>query len=184
MKYGPEYFIDKTGCTVELRNAETEDAEALIRYLKTTTAETPFLIREPEEVTLTLEQECAFIRNNIEAERELLLTALVDGEHVGNCSLMSIGNYHRYHHRCEVAIALYKEYWGRGIGRHMLERVLSIAKANGYEQAELEVIADNGAAIALYESLGFREYGRFPRNMKYKDGTYADALWMMKDLRD
>ena len=64
----------------------------------------------------------------------------------------------------------------------MLETVLQAARELGYEQAELEVIADNEKAIALYEKLGFVKYGRFPDNMKYADGRYADAYWMMKKL--
>lgn len=57
-----------------------------------------------------------------------------------------------------------------------------MAKNLGYEQAELEVIADNKTAIALYEKLGFKIYGTFPDNMKFKNGNYADAYWMMKKL--
>ena len=38
-----------------LRNPEESDAERLLSYLKTTSMETPYLIREPEEITLTLE---------------------------------------------------------------------------------------------------------------------------------
>ncbi len=53
-----------------------------------------------------------------------------------------------------------------------------------YEQAELEVIVDNEKAVQLYQKLGFRTYGTFPDNMKYSDGTYADAVWMMKKLGD
>ena len=64
----------------------------------------------------------------------------------------------------------------------MLETVLDIAEKTGYEQAELEVIADNKSAIALYEKLGFKIYGTFPDNMKYPDGSYVDAYWMMKKL--
>ena len=64
----------------------------------------------------------------------------------------------------------------------MLETVLEEAKKLGYEQAELEVIADNERAIALYEKLGFRKYGTFPNNLKYQDGSYADGYWMMKKL--
>jgi ribosomal protein S18 acetylase RimI-like enzyme len=64
----------------------------------------------------------------------------------------------------------------------MLETILEVARKLGYEQAELEVIAGNDQAIALYEKLGFRKYGTFPDNMKYKDGSYADAYWMMKKL--
>ena len=51
-----------------------------------------------------------------------------------------------------------------------------------YEQAELEVIRNNANAIKLYKQLGFNEYGVFPDNMKYANGTYADAVWMMKKL--
>ena len=111
-----------------------------------------------------------------------MLIAVVDGRHIGNCSLMSLGSYRRYRHRCSIAIALYREYCGLGIGTAMLEILLDIAKKTGYEQAELEVIADNEAAVALYEKLGFRKYGTFPNNMKYDDGSCADAFWMMKRL--
>lgn len=64
----------------------------------------------------------------------------------------------------------------------MLETVLDIAEKVGYEQAELEVIADNKPAIALYEKLGFKIYGTFPDNMKYEDDSYVAAYWMMKKL--
>ena len=87
MKFQSMQFKDKLGREVVLRNAEAEDAAALIEYLKTTTAETPYLIREPEEVTITLEQEKKFIASKIEEERELLLIATIDGKHIGNWDL-------------------------------------------------------------------------------------------------
>ncbi len=43
---------DKLGRTVVLRNARPEDSADLIKYLKTTSAETPYLIREPDEITI------------------------------------------------------------------------------------------------------------------------------------
>lgn len=182
MIFEPLRVMDKTGNEVILRNAKACDAESLIKYLKITTSETPYLIREPDEVTLSLEQEQNFIQRIMDSDRELMLVALINGKHIGNCSLMSVGEYKRYFHRCNVAIALYQEYCGRGIGKMMLKSVLGIAKEVGYEQAELEVIADNKNAIALYENLGFEKYGHFPNNMKYENGKYADAYWMMKKL--
>lgn len=182
MKFNPIEIKDKLGRAVILRNAEVSDAEALIKYLKVTTSETTYLIREPEEVTITLEQEKKFIENKISDERELMLVATLEGKHIGNCSLMGIAPYKRYAHRCEVAIALYQEYCGCGIGKIMMETILEVAKSMGYEQAELEVISDNKSAIELYKKLGFEKYGSFPNNMKYSDGTYADADWMMKKL--
>lgn len=173
---------DKKDREIILRSAEENDAEKLIDYLKITAAQTPFLIREPDEITLSIKQEQDFIRTKKDSENELLLIAEIGGRHIGNCSLMSIGGYKRYRHRCDIAIALYKEYCGLGIGKAMLETVLDIAEKAGYEQAELEVIADNKPAIALYEKLGFKIYGTFPDNMKYEDGSYVDAYWMMKKL--
>lgn len=181
--YFPAKIIkDKKDREIILRNAEEDDAEKLIDYMKITAAETPFLIREPDEITLSIEQERDFIKTKKESENELLLLAEIGGKHIGNCSLMNIGGYKRYRHRCDIAIALYKEYCGLGIGKAMLEIILDIAEKIGYEQAELEVIASNRSAIALYEKLGFKIYGTFPNNMKYGEGSYADAYWMMKKL--
>ena len=45
MIFHPVEMTDKSGNTILLRNAEETDAEELIRYLKTTSAETRFLVR-------------------------------------------------------------------------------------------------------------------------------------------
>ena len=180
MVFEEKSMKDKLGRSVVFRNARPEDAEDLIQYLKITSAETPYLVREPEEITITKTKEEQFIRDKIDAERELMLVAFMDGKHIGNCSLMSIAPYKRYSHRCDIAIALYKEYCGFGIGKAMLQIVLDLAKKVGYEQAELEVMTENKDAIHLYEKLGFEKHGTFPENMKFADGSYMDAYWMMK----
>ena len=61
MQFQPIQVKDKLGRTVILRSAEPADAEDLIRYLKVTAAETRFLAKEPEEITLTQEAEVAFL---------------------------------------------------------------------------------------------------------------------------
>ena len=140
MIYEPREITCRDGRSCILRSAAVTDANDLIRYLKVTAGETPFLIREPDEISLTPEQEEHFIEGIVKEPRELMLIGTVAGEHVGNCSLMSLGNYERYAHRCSVAIALYQKYCGLGIGREMLKTVLTVAKQCGYEQAELEVV--------------------------------------------
>ncbi|MBE5960322.1 MAG: GNAT family N-acetyltransferase [Lachnospiraceae bacterium] len=172
----------KDGRSAVLRNIRMEDAADLITYLKVTAAETPFLIREPEEIRITPEREQAFIQSKIDAKRELGLIARVDGRHAGNCSLMSLGPFGRYAHRCSIAIALYQEFCGLGLGEAMLQTILDVAKECGYEQAELEVVSNNERAKHLYEKLGFKVYGERPHSMKYKDGTYAGEYLMVKEL--
>lgn len=170
------------GREVLFRNAREEDAQMLLDYLKVVSGETRYLVKEPEEITMTLDQEKEFIKYNNESKSSTLILAFVDGEYVGNCSLMGNGNSMRYEHRAGIGIALYQKYTGMGIGRAMIEKLIEVAREKGIEQLELEVVADNENAIHLYKSMGFEIFGTFPNNMKYKDGTYADAYWMMKKL--
>lgn len=78
---------DTLGRTIVFRNAIPEDAGDLIKYLKITSAEAPYLIREPEEITITKPEEEQFIQAKIEANRELMLVAFMDGKHIGNVLL-------------------------------------------------------------------------------------------------
>lgn len=174
-------IIDLNGKELLLRNATEDDAEMLIEYLKITCGETRFLVKEPEEIIMTLEQEKDYIKNQNESENSIMILAFLDGEYIGNCAL--IGNrLSRFKHRVTMGIALYQKFTGMGIGRVMIEELISIAREKGFEQIELEVVAGNERALHLYKSMGFEVYGTFPKNMKYKDGTYADAYWMMKEL--
>ena len=63
----------------------------------------------------------------------------------------------------------------------MMKKLTDVAREHGIEQLELEVVADNERAVALYKKLGFQVCGQMPKNMKYKDGTYADVLFMVCD---
>lgn len=182
MRYGPVALRDKRGRAVTLRSAAPGDAEAMLRYLRVTAGETPYLLRNSDEVQMTAEQEAEFLRQREEAPRDLMLLAEVDGQLAGSCAVMSLGRYRRCGHRCGLAIALYREFWGAGVGELLLSAALEEAKALGYEQAELEVVSGNRAAVALYEKLGFIRCGVRPRSIKYDDGSYADEDWMIKLL--
>ena len=179
----PKTIRLKDGRTALLRCPETEDAAALIDYLKTVCGETPFLMRDADEVNFSLEQEEAFIRTMREDPRSLMLLALVEGEHAGNGSIQPASPFRRDAHRCTLGIALYPKYCGLGLGRLLMDAILLKAPQMGYEQVELEVCADNARAIALYESVGFQHYGRRPHGQKRPDGSYADKVLMVRPLK-
>ncbi|GGY15372.1 ribosomal-protein-alanine acetyltransferase [Rhodanobacter panaciterrae] len=76
------------------------------------------------------------------------------------------------------------EYRGRGLGRHLLGRLLDIARWNGAERLFLEVRPSNPLAKALYESVGFSEIGRRPRYYPAHEGredAIVMALTMVED---
>lgn len=183
MKYGPEEFTDRTGGKIILRSPEITDAEALIRYMEKTAEESPYLLREPGEFHMTVEEEERFLQSQIDDPGGMMLSAFTeDGRHIGNGVIMPESTGLRTKHRCGMAIALYREFQGRGIGRIIMETLICEAKKLGYEQAELEVVSSNEKAIGLYTALGFVKYGVHPHNMKYPDGTYADCDYMVKKL--
>jgi ribosomal-protein-alanine N-acetyltransferase len=72
-------------------------------------------------------------------------------------------------------------YRGQGLGRHLLGRLLDIARWNGAERLFLEVRPSNPLAKALYESVGFGEIGRRPRYYPARNGR-EDAIVMALDL--
>ncbi|MBR6536533.1 MAG: GNAT family N-acetyltransferase [Lachnospiraceae bacterium] len=177
-----ERVFQINGHELILRNAKEEDAQMLISSLKTLCGETPFLAKEPEEITLTVEEEIEFIRTQNESEGNLFLIGFCDGVYVGNCSFMGM-SLCRNKHRVSMGIALLQKYTGCGIGIKMIETLVAVAKEKGIEQMELEVVTRNERAIGLYQKMGFEIFGTMPDNMKYKDGTYADVYWMMKKLK-
>ena len=182
MEYTSKEVLLKNGKTCLIRRAEEADAEMMIEYLKTVWGETRYLMREPEDITLTVEKERDILREKAGSDTELMLVAEVDGKHAGVANFHPVGVRNRASHRCNVGITLYKAFWSMGIGTALLGEILRYAKAAGYEQAELEVVSANVPAVGLYQKLGFMTIGTMPRAMKYKDGSYADFLLMVKQL--
>jgi ribosomal protein S18 acetylase RimI-like enzyme len=53
-----------------------------------------------------------------------------------------------------LAISLYKEYRGQGIGTELMKRMLALLKEQGYSKVSLSVQKAN-RALRMYEALGF-----------------------------
>lgn len=176
-----EYKTTINGRELLIREPVEDDAEAMVNGMKTVCGETDFLARGAEEVDFTVEGEREFIRGVRNSGTDIMLLAFADGEYAGNCSLMG-SPLSRARHRRTLGIALSGEFTGMGIGTVMLEQLLKAAKESGVEQVELEVVAENEPATALYKKFGFEAYGRLPQLMKYPDGHYADGILMIKML--
>lgn len=172
----------RDGTVLVLRSLEKRDAAAAVWLLGQINAQTEFLMREPGEGAVTIAQEEAFINGVNESAREVLIGAFIAGQQVGMANLSQISPRIRTRHRATVGISLIKTYWGRGIGGLMMDALADCAMQAGYEQIELEVVAENERAVRLYERRGFETVGRMPRAMKYRDGRYADFLIMRRVL--
>ena len=62
---------------------------------------------------------------------------------------------------CELCnLHLHPDFQGQGLGRHMAEHLIELAKTLRYKTVELHVTATQRKAISLYGSLGFTETRR------------------------
>ena len=74
-------------------------------------------------------------------------------------------------------VAVFPEYRRRGVAAQLLSVFENFARGNRLAFLTLEVRPSNTAAIALYESLGFRQAGR---RKNYYDLPKEDALILTK----
>lgn len=165
-----------------LRSIETKDAKDMIAYLRIVSGETPFLLRNEDEIAFTLEAEEQLLESKRNHPREIMMAAEVEGILAGNCGIVTNGDLRRIAHRCGFAIALKEAYWNIGIGSAMMDYAFLLAKNMNYEQIELEVVDGNNRAKSLYEKFGFKETGKNFRALKYDDGSYRDEYKMVKIL--
>jgi len=69
-----------------------------------------------------------------------------------------------------------------GVGRLLLSTALAVLQDRPQiKLVTLVVTASNHAAIALYRSLGFQEYGREPHALLV-NGTYHDDVFMSRPI--
>jgi RimJ/RimL family protein N-acetyltransferase len=102
--------------------------------------------------------------------------AEADGRLIGACDIsprQAIG----FTHVGVLGMFVLPEWRRRGIGSRLLDACLTAARRAGLERIELEVFADNEAAIRLYEAHGFVREGCKQRGRKL-EGRYQDVLLM------
>ncbi len=156
----------KDGRECVLRNGTAADAQAVLDVFNLTHFETDFLGSYPDESTLTPEGEADFLQKQTDSDNAIEILAEIEGKAVGLAGISCVRPREKTRHRAEFGISIDKAYWGLGIGRALTEACIECAKAAGYAQLELSVVADNAHAIALYESVGFVEYGRNPMGFR------------------
>ena len=179
MQYKKEVIL-KDGTKCLLRGAGEQDAEAVLRCFNRTHAETDYLLTYPEENSFTVEKEAEFLKAQADSPNAIEIAAFVDGTLAGTAGIEPIGGKEKIRHRADFGIAIEKVYWGRGIGKALTLACIECAKQADFLQLELEVVAENASAVKLYESVGFREYGRNPRGFRARSGWQEIVLMRLE----
>lgn len=169
--------IETGGFNWILRCPTVQDAEELSVLRVVIDGETEYLDREAGEAYLSPEDFVTLIKEDLSDEKHLFLVAEAEGRIVG--FTRCIGNpLRRFQHKAELGICILEEFCGQGIGKALLEHVLSWADSVGIEKISLSVVQTNIKAVHLYKNYGFVEEGLLIQDRKHKDGSYYNTLLM------
>ena len=159
-----------------INKALPEDSNALLEYLKQVGKETDNLSFGGEGLPFTIEDEAQHLAQLQISADDIMLLAKIDGKIIGNASLNRYPR--RMSHRGELAITVLKEYWNKGIGSQLITKIIEFAKTNNFDIIDLQVRADNLAAIHLYKKFGFQKIGTHPAFFKIDNYIPFDYMYL------
>ncbi|TXJ46595.1 GNAT family N-acetyltransferase [Brachyspira aalborgi] len=159
-----------------IREANIEDAENVIEYIKIVSDETDFLISDSSERNFTVRKEKEFLQNVQSSILEKIFLFEIENKIVGMCSIEGI-NKIRIKHRVDLAITVLKNYWGNKIGEKLIDYAIEYCKSNSIKKIELTVRVDNERALKLYKKFGFEIEGEI-KNFIYLNGNYYNCYYM------
>lgn len=128
----------------------------------------------------SFEQTQEFVRQIEETQTATLLVARVATLVVGHCLVRASG-LPALRHVGKISMAITPDFRRRGLGDALLERAEDWAKAHGLRKLTLDVLANNRAALRLYERRRYREEGA-RRDQVWLDGDFHDELLLAKFL--
>ncbi|MDN3956046.1 GNAT family N-acetyltransferase [Sporolactobacillus laevolacticus] len=161
-----------------IRKARKTDAAAMINFLHQIAGESDYLtFGSADELHLTVEKEEKLFEDYFNRDNGLNLIAEYDGQIAGNLNF-SGGTKKRTAHTGEFGISVRKDFWGLGIGKALIARLIEWSKESGViRKINLRVRSDNARAIHLYKSFGFKEEGVITRDFLIDDVFY-DSIQM------
>jgi ribosomal protein S18 acetylase RimI-like enzyme len=146
-----------------IRRAEESDSEGILSVLEIIAAER---IHSAIDQPWALDQECNYLRSL--SAREATHIAIVEaGEVIGFQNLdLWAAPVQSMRHVGQIGTFLLPAWRRQGVGQALFRVTQAFARAAGYRKFVIQVRASNSSAQAFYKSLGFRECGRFARQVR------------------
>src|SRR5579875_415684 len=166
------------GMTALLRMAGPPDARALLALKAQLDRETQFMLLEPDERDPSPEALAGHLAAVERSGNSVVIVAADGDELVGYVELAG-GQFRRNAATAHVIIGILARSSRQGLGTRLLREAEQWAAGHGVHRLELNVMAHNSRAIALYERVGFVTEGR-RRECLWLDGRFRDELYMSK----
>jgi putative acetyltransferase len=105
------------------------------------------------------------------------LVGIIEGRIVGMAHVAT-STRPRRKHAGAIGISVHEDWQGKGVGKELMRAIVDLADNwLNLTRLELEVYADNQAAISLYERFGFDVEGRL-RQHALRNGEFVDSIVM------
>ena len=160
-----------------IRCIDADDAAAFSALRREVTRENPV------QMGLTYEEELTRTPDDLRAQLSFshpnaMFGSFIDGELAATAAVGYVSKFQSSRHKMVMwGVFTSPRYRRRGLGRQVVESAVQHAFSNGVHRVNLQVYVPNEAAIALYKSLGFIEYGNESEAV-FINGWYYDGIHM------
>jgi len=173
----------KDGLDYVIRYPENGDAKSMCDYINFVSQEKTFIRFQGEQIAL--DEEVEYLNGllvKINSKMAVTLLIVADGKVLGNSGIEMKDKTES--HEGVFGISIAKNIRGEGIGKKLMELVISEAERNIFQLKliTLGVFGDNNLAFEMYLKFGFIEYGRLPGGSLHQ-GKYVDHIYMYKRIR-
>lgn len=171
--------IDFDGTEVELRLMTPADEDAVLAFAQALpTHDLLFLRRD-----ITQPKVLAAWTREIEAGTITSLVAVRGGNLLG-CSAIVRDDHSWSPHVGELRVLLSPDLREKGLGRTLIQESFIVALAQGLEKLTAQMTADQQAAIAVFEGLGFRPEALLRDHVRDGDGVKHDIVILSHDVAE
>ena len=146
-------WTTEKGTPVTIRPIRPEDAENEREFVDSLSPEAKYLRFMSTLKQLTPAMLARFTQ--VDYDREMALVAVVDRD--GREMQIAVARYviNPDWESCEFAIVVSQHWQGHGLGRHLMLRLIDIAKARGLKTMIGQILAANQRMLGLAKALGF-----------------------------
>jgi RimJ/RimL family protein N-acetyltransferase len=178
MKFVKKFKLSK-GEEIIVRYPKLSDLFKVYAYINELIEEDTYLILKEK---ISLQEERAYLNQvlkEIKRKERISLIAASNDKIIGTCEIRKMKG--KKSHVGEFGISVKKEYRKKGIGKRLLKIALNEAKNIKVNLLQLSVFSNNKAAILFYKKEGFKECGRIPKALKFKD-ELVDEILMYREI--
>jgi RimJ/RimL family protein N-acetyltransferase len=163
--------------TITLRLLERADADALLAFARALPAhDLLFLmrdIRNPKVIAAWIDQ----------VERGLIRSLVAhDGDRMVGCTALARDELSWSPHVADIRMLISTEMRGTGFGRVLAQECLAMAMADGVSKLTVRLTPDQGAALKVFEDLGFLPEALLRDHVRDASGELHDIAIMALDL--